>query len=347
MIYLSSFVILLTIIFLSLYFKEKRTMWLGFFAIVWFIVLLIYFILVFEVFDARLAFLISAVTAIVFIVAIPLYLISFIIMLITSGIKLVRREGRAFHNFLSLASGVLIIVWTLLTASYSPSEEMTLLLAFYQFLSSVLIYAIMLVAVFVTASLLNKTFIRKKHYDYLIVLGAGLIGDRVPPLLASRIDKAIQVFQQQDSSEKPKLIFTGGKGDDEQVAEGVVMAAYAQAQGLEEKAYIIEDKAVNTYENLLFSKDLIEADAKAKQLHIAIVTNNFHVFRSLIWSRIVGLKANGIGAKTKFYFWLNALIREFIAILSMNKKGHLFVVGLLFLNACVTYLMYHFGIVGK
>src|SRR5699024_11587225 len=66
----------------------------------------------------------------------------------------------------------------------------------------------------------------------------------------------------------------------------------------------------------LFSKKLIEADISHKEStkkhNIITVTNNFHVFRALLWARKVQLKSDGAGAKTKFYFWLNALIREFI-----------------------------------
>ena len=39
-----------------------------------------------------------------------------------------------------------------------------------------------------------------------------------------------------------------------------------------------------------------------------------------------GLKADGIGAKTKWYFWPNALIREFIGILASEFKINIAVI---------------------
>ena len=36
-----------------------------------------------------------------------------------------------------------------------------------------------------------------------------------------------------------------------------------------------------------------------------------------------GLKLEGIGSKTKAYFWINAFIREFIGTLYSERKKHL------------------------
>ena len=41
----------------------------------------------------------------------------------------------------------------------------------------------------------------------------------------------------------------------------------------------------------------------------------------------------GIGAKTKSYFWINAFIREFIAALNSERKNHIRT--LLIIIACV------------
>ncbi|MBO7402224.1 MAG: hypothetical protein J6U10_04460, partial [Lachnospiraceae bacterium] len=42
-----------------------------------------------------------------------------------------------------------------------------------------------------------------------------------------------------------------------------------------------------------------------------------------------GIKADGVGAKTKAYFAVNAFIRELIATLEYEKKKHLTAVGFL------------------
>ena len=47
-------------------------------------------------------------------------------------------------------------------------------------------------------------------------------GNRVTPLLAGRIDRALKVYRRQADKKKkpPMLIMSGGKGGDEQIAEG-------------------------------------------------------------------------------------------------------------------------------
>lgn len=58
----------------------------------------------------------------------------------------------------------------------------------------------------------------------MVVLGAGLSGDKVTPLLASRIEKGIAICQKHPGS---KFIMSGGQGPDELIAEGQAMANYA------------------------------------------------------------------------------------------------------------------------
>jgi uncharacterized SAM-binding protein YcdF (DUF218 family) len=67
-----------------------------------------------------------------------------------------------------------------------------------------------------------------------------------------------------------------------------------------------------------FSKEKIVAfgDASAK---VAFSTSNYHVFRSGIAANRCKMKAVGIGAPTKWYFWPNAAVREFVGLLTENR----------------------------
>lgn len=96
------------------------------------------------------------------------------------------------------------------------------------------------------------------------------------------------------------------------------MANYALEQGVPEEVIIIEDKAINTEENIAYSRDLmIEKEAK-----FAIVKNSNHFYRALVIAKEQGLKCTGFGAKTNFYFTINAFIREFIGNLYLKRKIH-------------------------
>lgn len=325
------------IIFILLFIFLRRTMWLGPFFI---LAVTCSFILIFLHFDSdyrQHILLLFSIFVVLTVILVPFYIFSFAIALIGSGIRLIKREGKRLHNFLSLVLGIFIIIWPVVLAFISVDEEQPLLFSFVFFLTTIVSYFYFLMICFGIAALFNRLRNPFKSYHYIIVLGSGLIGERVPPLLASRIDKGIELLRKYDREKSPvKLILTGGQGEDEAIAEGVAMAKYARMQGVAEENIIIEDKAVNTYENLLFSKQLIEKDralqhGKDKKTNIILTTNNFHVFRALLWARKVGLKCDGAGAKTKFYFWLNALIREFIGVLYMHRTFHIVMILLLVL----------------
>ena len=108
---------------------------------------------------------------------------------------------------------------------------------------------------------------------------------------------------------------------------------------MDEEHILLENKSTNTFENMSFSKKLIEEqDPDAK---VAFSTTGYHVFRSGNIARRVGLHAYGVGSKTKWYFYVNALIREFVANLSAEKKRHITNVVILFLySLVVTFLTY-------
>ena len=98
------------------------------------------------------------------------------------------------------------------------------------------------------------------------------------------------------------------------------------------RAIMQEEKSTNTYQNMAFSKKLIEdslnlrdgnaqSDAeaagkdRAANPNVIFVTTNYHVFRSGVWARTAGLCAEGLGSKTKWWFWPNAFVRECAGLL--------------------------------
>ena len=83
----------------------------------------------------------------------------------------------------------------------------------------------------------------------------------------------------------------------------------------------MDSKSKNTYENIKFSNKLI----KKKNANIAFSTTNYHVLRAGLIATEQGLILEGIGSKTKVYFWINAFIREFIGTLYSEKKKHILV----------------------
>lgn len=189
--------------------------------------------------------------------------------------------------------------------------------------SLVVIYVFLHMFNFLTAYGLNQWSRPKRNQDFIIVLGSGLINDRVPPLLASRIDKAIEFYHQQKKvTVPPKIIFSGGQGPDEGLPEAEAMQNYAVEKGIPVEDTIQEDKSVSTYENMRFSKRIMDNLSGEGTYQSIFATNNFHLFRAGIYARKAGLDSQGIGSKTAFYYWPNAMVREYIAVVVMGRRRH-------------------------
>ena len=190
---------------------------------------------------------------IIFIIAVALFPFVLIITYFIQGILILKKEGLRLNNVLSLAFSIALViyifVWPLIMPLSSANiyEKPLVLVAniIYEILSFIFIYLLFLMAMYCVSAILNLIHIGKaKNLDYIIVLGAGIKGKRVTPLLASRIDKGIELLNYNPNA---KLILSGGMGPGEDIPEGVAMADYAKQNGVSEENIIIEDKSKNTY----------------------------------------------------------------------------------------------------
>ena len=163
--------------------------------------------------------------------------------------------------------------------------------------------------------------------DFIIILGCGIRKDGTPtPLLRGRIDRALTFAEKQkaQTGKEPIFITSGGQGADEVISESACMKRYMMERGVPEDRIVEEDRSTDTAENMRFSKEKIQAiDPDGR---IAFSTTNYHVFRSGLYARRVKMRAIGMGAKTKWYFWPNAAVREFVGLLTEHrlKQGLIF-----------------------
>ena len=154
--------------------------------------------------------------------------------------------------------------------------------------------------------------------DAVIVLGAGLRGDRVTPLLASRLDRGHEVLDRSRARGRDTVIITsGGQGPDEVVPEAVAMANHLVETGVDPGLIVLEDASTSTEENLRFSAEV--AREQGIDGRFAVVTNNYHAFRAALLMRQAGLPGFAVGAPTARYFWPSAILREYVAILRDHR----------------------------
>jgi uncharacterized SAM-binding protein YcdF (DUF218 family) len=134
--------------------------------------------------------------------------------------------------------------------------------------------------------------------DVGIVLGASLRKDIPSPGLQERLALAVQLYQE---GRFKHIIVSGGldhNGSKLTEAEGMRM--YLLGKGIPDSAVWVEPEATSTYENLLFSKRIMD---KQGQVSAIIMTHDFHGARSLDIARFVGMRQPAvatIGSKVLF-----------------------------------------------
>lgn len=244
--------------------------------------------------------------------AIILYITSLCVVLIgafivISNISLVRHEGISIRRFLGIPVMTLGIISGLLSRFYIVGSILCLIQC------TMLAYFIMCYIAVRRKPKLDK--------DFVIILGClisksgGLL-----PLLKQRTNRAIHfAWEQEIAGGHPvKYVPSGGQGKNEVISEGSAIEMYLLSHGAENYEVYTDKLSKNTYENMLFSKRII--DEQMSNAKVAFATTNYHVFRSGILAKMVGLNAEGISAKTKWYFWPDALVREYIAFMKMFIK---------------------------
>lgn len=262
-------------------------------------------------------------------------------------------------SFLLMAGlfGIALLVY-LSPSSLSPEETTGYIVMLRSTLSSIFFYFVCIL--FSTLFHCQRAGKHNPAYDkdYLIILGCGIRDDgTLYPLLQGRADRAIRFYREQLDATGKEACFvpSGGQGPDECMAEGDAIRNYLISKGIPDSRILPETRSVNTLQNMRFSKEILMEHASKEHTEIvtakehgenaaakehgenastkghgenatpnvAFSTTNFHVFRSGILASDEGLNADGMGAKTKWYFWPNALIREFIGLLARKWKVHL------------------------
>ncbi len=314
-------------IFAGIMAREPRTLWSGVSFFFMMICLSIFLFFILSEYSRWLAAhdVVIGILILLFVLAIGCMLMfpaALIVMFFIEGIKVIKHEGVKPSNLLSMLFSILLYVYLSVWPMIGNLRKNTLSTMLYVIISFSAVYVLSLMAMYSLSAILNLIHLKKnRNADYIVVLGSGIIGKKVTPLLAARIERGMELLY---SNPNAVLIMSGGQGPGEDIPESVAMAAYAVGKGVDAERIIMEQKSVSTEENLLFSRKLIDKEAPK----IVIVTTAYHVFRALILAKQQGLKCVGFGAKTKWYFTLNALIREFVGYLRLTWKKHALVIGI-------------------
>ena len=299
-----------------------------------------------EVYDRQAVFVLLSSARNYMLLSAPFILV-FSVGLCISNLSLIRHEGRRLVNLLGIILSFLLVGGEVFLfrfdyyVSGSLAEIRVHELAGSLFAAVYLYFECMLIGVII-ANIIVVNHEPPPDRDFLIILGCGIQKDGRPsPLLRGRIDRALAFRRRQVESTGKDLVFitSGGKGPDEVISESASMKQYLLEKGIPEAQIIEEDRSTSTFENMRFSKEkILERDPAGK---IGFATTNYHVFRSGLYARRVKMRALGMGAKTKWYFWPNASVREFVGLLTEHRgKQALIFGGLIAVYTALTMYLY-------
>lgn len=130
-----------------------------------------------------------------------------------------------------------------------------------------------------------------KGYDAILVLGAGLRNGKPSPVLKDRLDMAYKLYENGYSR---KIIVSGDHGK-KYYDEVNVMKNYLLDKGIESNDIFMDHAGFSTYDSIYRAKEIFLAN------NIIIVTQQFHLYRSLYIAEKLELDAVGVSATLRDY----------------------------------------------
>ena len=133
-----------------------------------------------------------------------------------------------------------------------------------------------------------------KNYSAVIILGAGLHGERPSAVLYSRLEEGLELLEKNPDC---AAVLCGGQGIGEYITEAEAMRRFLSEHGVAQERLILEETSTDTRENLSFARKLLEKRFGEAPKSV-IVTNDFHMARSLLLAKKAGLTVSGAPAYT-------------------------------------------------
>ena len=251
----------------------------------------------------------------------------FAVAMAVSNAALLRHERPRPQNVLGLLLSFLLLAgeaagWYLFTRNMTGSDwQGRLDSALQNTYATLFIYCQCMLTGAVICVIRAARHVPETNKDFIIILGCWFRPDgTLPPLLRGRADRALDFWrrQREKAGKEARFIPSGGQGGNEAMPEAEAIRNYLLSRGVEERLILPESGSVNTLQNMVFSKEIIRnTDPEGKAV---FATSSYHVFRSGLWAKQAGLSAEGIGSRTKWWFWPNAFVRETAGLLQKRWK---------------------------
>ncbi len=150
----------------------------------------------------------------------------------------------------------------------------------------------------------------------LIILGCSVNGETPSQMLRLRIDAAEKFMKENPSS---TAVLSGGQGPGEDITEALCMYRELTERGISADRLYMEDRSTSTRENVAFSKEIILRENLNTK--VAVVSNNFHLYRASLSVKDAGLEFYSVSAFTPYPLLATYVMREYMGILAQWVAG--------------------------
>jgi uncharacterized SAM-binding protein YcdF (DUF218 family) len=127
--------------------------------------------------------------------------------------------------------------------------------------------------------------------EAIVVLGTAQYNGWPGPVFQARLDRAIELWR---AGYAPVLVVTGGKMPGDGYTEAEAAWAYLTDAGVPAGAIVTENAAGDTWESMQLFAALVQPRGIDE---VIVVSDGFHLFRSRLMARDVGLQAWGSPAE--------------------------------------------------
>ena len=150
--------------------------------------------------------------------------------------------------------------------------------------------------------------IEENNINCILILGAGVWGNSPSHMLEDRLLEGVNLYNKGISSK----IIVSGNHRDEQYNEVKVMKDFLIAKGIPSKDIFMDHAGFSTYDSFYRAKYII------KEKKLVVVTQKYHLYRSLYIAKKLKLEAYGVKADRRKY--RKEIYRQLREVLARNKE---------------------------
>lgn len=147
----------------------------------------------------------------------------------------------------------------------------------------------------------------KANIDCILILGAGIWGDKPSHMLEDRLLQGIELYEKGISE---KIIMSGDHGK-EDYDEVNIMKQFAIDKGVKSEDIFMDHAGFSSYDSMYRAKEIFQVKK------VVIVTQKYHLYRALYIAKQLGIEAYGVPANPREY--VGQTYREMREILARDK----------------------------